>query len=467
MRSVTFACLSLSLALGAAVPVFAQTIDDRPVSQVTDPLTAPAASQQMTLEEAFAEAYRSNPSLRADREGLKILDEDVAVAKSAGRPTLQGEGTFTRAELDVTGNGYIVGARFTQPLFRGFRVVNNVRAAQTNVRAGRESLRQSEIDVFRNVAQQYSAVLRDREVLKLDEALIDSVTTVRQAELRRLELGERTITDVAQSEARLASAIAALAGAQQKLAESEIQFRSLVGLPPPDLAALPALPQLPENRDEAIDRAMQFSPRIRQKKLEEQVAHYQVNAAKGALAPQVDFVASINRRDEIVQILGRKLNQDFATLQAVVTVPLYQGGSEYAAIRRAKHTQNVRMIEIDEESRAVYADAAVAWSRLESAEKARLALADAVKANETAVDGVKREALRGSRTTLDVLDAEGELRDANIALRNAVHDEYVAKFSLLAVLGTATAEDFHLEVVPYDPDEHYHAVEGRWIGMGP
>lgn len=463
MRLKTYLCVILPVTLAAAVPAIGQVVSPA----TTGPAPVAAPDSPMTLEQAFAQAYQDSPTLRADREGLKILDEDIAAAKSAGRPTIQGEGSVTRAELDVTGTGYIFGARLTQPIFRGFRIANNVRAAQTNVRAGRESLRQSEIDVFKDIAQQYSAVLRDREVLALNETLIGSVRTIRQAELRRLELGERTKTDVAQSDARLASAIASYARAQQNLSESETRFRSLVGVLPPVLSPLPALPQLPTSRDEAIDRAMQFSPRIRQKKLEADVARHQVNAAKGALAPQVDFVATINRRDEIVQILGRKLNQDFATLQAVVTVPLYQGGAEYTAIRRAKHTQNVRMIEIDEETRAVYADAAVAWDRLVSAQKAREALAEAIKANETAVSGVKREALSGARTTLDILDAESELRDSRIAYQNAVHDEYVAKFSLLAALGTATADDFHLEVVRYDPDDHYRSVEGRWIGVGP
>lgn len=431
---------------------------------------APATTEPagpMTLEQAFVAAYLGNPSLRADREGLKILDEDVAAARSAGRPTLQGEATLTRAELDVEGTGYIYGARLTQPLFRGFRVANNVKAARTNVTAGRESLRQSEIDVFHDTAEQYSAVLRDRDVLKLNEALIASVTTIRDAEMRRLSVGERTRTDVAQAEARLASAVASLARAKQRLAASESRFRSVVGQDPAELAPLPPLPRLPDNEETAIDLAMQFSPRIRQKKLEAQVAHHQVDAAKGALAPQLDFVASVNRRDEIVQILGRKVNQDFATFQAVLTVPIFQGGSEYAAIRRAKHTENVRNIEIEEETRAVYSDVSVAWDGLVAARKASEALAAAVKANEDAVAGVKREATSGSRTTLDVLDAEGELRDARIAYRSALHDEYVAQFSLLSALGTATAQDLRLDVTRYDPEEHYRSAAGRWIGVKP
>ena len=231
--------------LAAAQPAQGQTAS----SLVAEPPRA------LTLEEAFVAAYKDSPTLRADREGLKILDEDIAAAKSAGRPTIQAEGTFTRAELDVTGNGYIVGARLTQPVFRGFRVANNVKAAQTNVRAGRESLRQSEIDVFREVATQYSAVLRDREVLSLNQALIGNVQTIRQAELRRLELGERTRTDVAQSEARLASALASLARAEQYLSESETRFQSLVGQRPTALAPLLPLPQLPGSRAAGMTRS--------------------------------------------------------------------------------------------------------------------------------------------------------------------------------------------------------------------
>lgn len=437
-------------------------------------LAMPAAAQEngtavkpMTLEQAFAAAYGTSPTLRADREGLKILDEDVAAARSQGRPQLQGEGTLTRAEMDVQGTGYIVGARLTQPLFRGFRIRNNIRAAQANVRAGRESLRQSEIDAFRDIAVQYSAVLRDREIMALTQTMMGNLTTILKAEERRLELGDRTRTDVAQSEARLATADATYSAAMQRMAESATRFRSLVGYDPGDLAPLPPLPQLPASRDQAIDMAMEFSPRIRQKKLEAEVAGHQVDAAKGALAPQVDFIASIHHRDEIVQILGRQLKQDLATFQATVTIPLFQGGAEYTAVRRAKHTRNVRQIEIEEETRAVYADAAVAWDRLMAAQRSRASLAKAITANETAVQGVKREALTGSRTTIDVLDAEAELRDARAAYVNAVHDEYVAKFGLISALGTATAADFNLEVNAYDPDVHYRSTQGRWIGFGP
>lgn len=422
---------------------------------------------EMTLSDALIRAYRESPTLRADREGLKVLDEDVAAAKSAGRPTLVGEGNITRSEIDVVGTGGVVGARLSQPLFRGFRVKHNVDAAQSNVLAGRESLRQSEIGLLTDVVEAYSAVLRDQEILSLNRAMIDILGAVRAAEQRRLDLGERTRTDVSQAEARLSGMTASVSRSEQRLAESSARFRSLVGIDPADLAPLPPLPSLPASRDAAVDYALDNSPRIRQAMQAAKVADSQVKAAKGLLLPSLDAVASVNHRDEIVQIINRKINQDYATFALTLTVPFYQGGSEYAAVRRAKHTAAVREHEIEETTRDVYADVNIAWDRTVAAGKAKTALQEAIRANETAVAGVRREALGGSRTTLDILDAERELRDAKVEHVTALQEEYIASFRLLAALGKATVTDLGLEVAPYDPNQHYRKTADRWIGFGP
>ena len=426
-----------------------------------------AASAQTTLKDAMAQAYQSNPTLLADREGLKVLDEDVSSARSAGRPSLIGEASVTRSDIDVSGTGGIVGLRLTQPLFRGFRVRNNIRAADANVDAGRESLIQSEIDIFAGVTEAYSAVLRDREILTLNTAMIDILQTIRNGEQRRLDLGERTKTDVSQADARLAGILATIASSDQRLAEVRARYRSLVGQEADNLASLPPLPALPPSRDDAILIAWKNSPRVRQAEHAAKAAGFQVKVAKGAILPSLDASAAVNHRDEIVQILNRKINQDLATFQLVLTVPLYQGGAEYAAVRRAKHVRELRQREIEEATREVSADVSVAWDRLVAARKAQAAYLDVIKANEVAVAGVRREALVGSRTTLEVLDAERELKDARIEYVNAQHREYVANFGVLAVTGMATAKDLGLAVETYDPKAHYDDVENRWADFSP
>lgn len=425
---------------------------------------APAAAQT-TLSDALVTAYRSNPTLAADREGLKILDEDVASARAAGRPTLVAEGNLTHSALDVDGTGGIVGARLTQPVFRGGRIRNSIAASDANVEAGRQSLRQSEADVFLAVIDSYSAVLRDEEIVRLNAAQVTTLGEIRAAEQRRLDLGERTRTDVAQADARLSTLLANVTTAERRLEESRTRFRELTGLAPDGLAPLPDLPSLPGSMDDAMAAAWSENPRILQARAAEKVASYQIRVAEGGLLPTVDASASVNRRDEIVQILGRRLNQDLATFQMVVTVPIFQGGAEYAAVRRAKHTRALRMREIDEATNEVTRDVAVAWKRLETARAAVSALGEAVSANDRAVAGVRREAGVGSRTTLDLLDAERELRDAQVSLVAARHDAYVAGYRLLAAIGRLSVERLGLPTDAYDPDEHYRRSAGRWVGM--
>ncbi len=238
-------------------------------------------------------------------------------------------------------------------------------------------------------------------------------------------------------------------------------------LPADRLAPLPPLPPIPDSRDAALDIALAQSPAIKQAELEERVARYQVNAAKGALLPTVDGSASIARRDEIVQLLGRQIRQDLATFQIEMKVPLFQGGQEYAAVRRARHVASLRRIEVDEATREIYAEVSTAWDRLVTARRAQAALANSITANETALAGVRREALVGSRTTLDILDAEQELRDSRIEMALSRHDEYVAVYRLLAAMGAISAAGFKLPVEIYQPDAHYRRTAGRWIGFGP
>lgn len=429
------------------------------------PVTGPA--QATTLAEALAKAYERNPSLAADREGLKVLDEDVATARSGGRPNLSGEANLTRSEIDVRGTGGIGGVRMSLPLFRGGKIRNSIRAAESNVLAGRESLRQNEIDLFYQVVDAYSGVLRDREIFELNEAQIGILDTIRAKEQRRLDLGERTITDVSQSEARLSGVIGSTTAANQQLAESKAHFAQLVGEPADGLEPLPPLPELPPTKEAALAMAVEDSPRVRQAVFAERVAQYQVKAAKGALMPTLDASAAASARDEIVQILGRKLTQNLATFQLLLTVPFFQGGGEYSAVRRAKHVASVRLNEVEEARRAIEAEVHIAWDGYQAARVAQEAYRKAIMANEKAVAGVRREALAGTRTTLDILDAERELRDARIAYANARHDEYLSGFRLAAALGRTTATQMGIPVKAYDPEEHYRRAAGRWIGFDP
>ncbi len=405
-----------------------------------------------TLTEVLARVYQANPTLQADRAGLRALDEDVRAARAGGRPAIIAEGNLTHSALDVDGTGGVIGARVNQSLFRGGRVTNSVRAAAANVRAGREALRLSENQIFLETVQSYADVLRDREITRLNKELVANLERQVQLERRRLELGERTRTDVTQAEARLANARSTSIVASATEQSSAERFQLLAGSLPSSLEPLPGPKQMPPSRDAALATALANNPEVQRTVYGEEAARYLVRVAQSARMPTLDASAAVSKRDEIVQILDRKLNQELATFQLVLTVPLYQGGSEFAAIRRAKHVNNVRRLEIEEAVRRATVDTNVAWDSYVATSSAVLANRQAVALTEQALVGVRREALLGSRTTIDVLDAERDLRDARVTLASSQRDASVAAYSLLAAMGQLTATNLSLPVTLYDPE---------------
>jgi outer membrane protein len=149
---------------------------------------------------------------------------------------------------------------------------------------------------------------------------------------------------------------------------------------------------------------------------------------------------------------------------AEVTVPLYQKGEVYSRLREARQTLSKRRQELDNAQRAAVETASNAWNDLQTARAALASFRSEVRANEIALDGVQREALVGSRTVLDVLDAEQELLDAKVNLVRARRDETVARFELKAAVGSLRAVNLKLPVELYDAEENYRKVRNRWFG---
>jgi outer membrane protein len=147
-----------------------------------------------------------------------------------------------------------------------------------------------------------------------------------------------------------------------------------------------------------------------------------------------------------------------------MTVPLYQAGDVYSRLRAAKEIMAQRQEDFDDARRRALENASNAWNTLQTARAAVVSLQAQIRANEIALEGVEREALVGSRTVLDVLDAEQALLDSRVSLIAAQRDEVVARFALLAAIGTLTARDLKLNVEFYDPERNYHDVRDQWFG---
>ncbi|WP_268828549.1 TolC family outer membrane protein [Sphingomonas cremea] len=423
-----------------------------------------------TLREALVSTYRANPTLTSQRESLKATDAGVAVARSAGRPTVSGTAGVTRdltrsGRFDVgTGRGPFLnaGVDVSLPLFQGGTVKNDIKAAKSRVEAGRATLRAVEGDVFTEAVAAYMDVIRDRATVELNNNNVKVLETNLQATRDRFEIGDVTRTDVAQSEARLALARSRLTLAQGRLIATEENYRRVIGKHPDQLQPPPPLPPLPATADEAVRIALADNPDLVAVTRQAEAAGYDVRAARGTRLPTVSAVAAGDYFDATGDDKG--LQSGTATSIGVQTrIPLYQGGLPAARIRQAQAFEGQALEQRVGTERAVVSNTRSAYADYQSALDAIKSNDVAVKANELALEGVRAENSVGTRTILDVLDAEQELLNSQVLLVTARRDAYVAGFQLLNSMGQAEAEDLGLDGgALYDPLGNYRRVAGDW-----
>ncbi|GAA0729468.1 TolC family outer membrane protein [Sphingomonas japonica] len=436
---------------------------------------APGA-QADTLREALLKAYRDNPSIARERSSLRAIDENVPLAKANGRPDVsltgdyveylkQAENSFVAPERQLSSN-----AQVTVPLFNGGQVRNSVRAAETRSLAGRANLRSAEANLFTNVVAAYNDVIRDEAIVQLNQQNVRVLDVNLQATRDRFEVGDLTRTDVAQSEARLAVAVGQLRGAEAQLVTSRETYVQLVGDTPDTLEAPPALPNLPAETTTAVATALNNNPALAAAERERDATRFDTRAAKGARLPQVSAFVGGNYFNYLNTLgsatVGGSIPQTGTAAQGglSLTVPLYQGGRPAAQVRQAQARESVAIETVTETERGVIAQARSAFANWQSSLRVIESAQVAVDANQLSLEGVRAENTVGTRTILDILNAEQELLNSQVTLVTARRDAYVAGFALLAAMGKAEAQDLGLDGgALYDPIANYDRVEGKWF----
>ena len=424
-----------------------------------------------TLREALVSAYNTNPTLTGQRETLKATDANVAIAKAAGRPTINGtvgiNRTLTQSGLLIQGGKgptLSAGADLSVPLFSGGAVKNSVRAAKTRVEAGQATLRAVEGDVFTQAVSAYMDVIRDRAIVELNQNNVKVLTTNLEATRDRFQIGDLTRTDVAQSEARLQLGVSQLATSQGRLTASEATYRQVIGHAPGLLAPPNPLPPLPKTEDEAVRIALANNPDLVAISRQAIASGYDVNVARASRLPTLsgvvseDYVRNLNNNDK-TGLIPSQGNATSIGLSA--RVPLFQGGLPAARIRQAQAQQGAVLEQVVGTERAVVQAARAAFAAYDAAQKAIQANTVAVQANELALEGNRAEQTVGTRTIIEVLNAEQELLNSQVLLVTAKRDAYVDGFQLLNAMGQAEARDLGLDGGPlYDPLGNYRRVAG-------
>ena len=454
-------------------------------------LAAPARAQPKTIQDALSAAYSNNPTLQTSRASLRVTDEGVPQALSGWRPSViiassvgygagdfsttttgsnalvnpAGLGTRTTTTTTIRNNREINTNQvtLTQPVYRGGATRAGTNQADNRVYAQRGRLIATEQTVFTNVVNAYVNVIQQQQVLQLNINNEQVLTRQLQATNDRFRVGEITRTDVAQAEAALAGARATRQTSEGNLQIARSQYRQFVGDLPEQLIEPQPLKLPVKSQAEAVQLAAHNNPNVIAALFDDSAARDNIDLQFSALMPQLSIQA-LGAHTEGQSFAGQAFNSGTVLLNA--SVPLYQGGAEYSRVRQARQQQQQTRKTLDDIRTQVIQQAAQAWETLTSTRATIDSTRSAIRANQIALEGVQREAIVGSRTTLDVLNAEQALLNSRVTLVQNLAAYINASYSLAAALGRLTAKDLGLKVPLYDETAYYNAVRQKLFGTG-
>jgi outer membrane protein len=434
-----------------------------------------------TIEAALVRSYQNNPQLNAQRAQVRATDENVPQALSGYRPRVAVTASAGTQYTDtlVTSGGSptqlvktethgvdaprAVGMTVTQTLFNGMQTANRTRAAESQVSGAREALRVLEQTVLLSAATIYMDYLRDAAIVEVQRSNTRVLEQTLKQTRDRFNVGEVTRTDVAQSEAQLAAGKTQQLAAEATLTTTRANFRRIIGNEPEALApGSPVDRYLPGTLPSAVELSLIENPNVTAAMFGIDVNYLQVKVNEGALLPTVTLQASVQQAYEQQMTIYRSFG---ASAIAQLSVPVYQGGAEYALIRQSKETLAQQRLNLEQVRDQARANTVTAWGQL-VAGRAQVASAQAqVTASEIALNGVREEAKAGQRTTLDVLNAQQALVNARVALVTAQHDRVVASYAVLNTIGRLSPQVLNLATTTYDPSVHYQQVRDSWYGV--
>ncbi|MBV1903276.1 MAG: TolC family outer membrane protein [Marinosulfonomonas sp.] len=419
------------------------------IAVIAATLISSAGARAETLGDALVQAYNQSGLLHQNRALLRAADEDVAATVALLRPVI----------------GYVVGANYSSITrtttanvdltaslllydFGRSRLRKDV--AKENVLALREALIGVEQQVLLGAVVAYTSVQRDGAIVGLRDNNVRLITQELRAAKDRFDVGEITRTDVAIAEARLASARSLRAAAQGNLARSRESYRAATGAYPGALAPRPTPPATASSLQSARSMARSRHPDVLQAQRSVTLAELNIALAMAGMKPSLraDARASLVEGGNETQSVGVTLSG-----------PIYQGGGLASSARKAAAMRDASKAGLHLTRLGVDQEVGNAWASLVVAEAAVQATDQQIRAARVAFRGVREEASLGARTTLDVLNAEQELLDAEANKVSAESDRYVAVYRVLSSMGLLTANHLKLGVATYDPVAYYNTVK--------
>ena len=411
----------------------------------------------VTLFEAVTEAYKNNPELNAERENIDVSKEDLKISKSGYLPSVTISGSKSKEDTDKLTNrvGSDVSVNDVNPLTQSitieqtlidFGISADVQKNKIGINLANIKLLKKEQEILLKTIEAFSGLILSSEKLKINKSNLNLLERQVETDRARLERGQITLADLAQSEASFAGAQAKFIQSKNDITTNKLNYENVIG-PILDLNSLDKNSNinfiLPNNLNNAIKISKKNNPDLIIAKLEYQQSEKDVDIARSDLAPSAKLSFENSRSDDFSSIYDEREKN---ILKATVIWPIYSGGKNRASLNKVRNLQNRKKLLLDNSLKTNNTNVASAWSTLQSSKSLLNSVKSQVEAAEIANEGITVEYESGlGRSTLDVIQSNSILLDSRIALANTERNYLLAQFKLLKAIGLLNSDHLKLK----------------------
>jgi len=405
-----------------------------------------------TFSLALKKAFNNNTELNAERESLNISEQELKISKGSYLPTVTLSGSKSQEDTDKLTNRNGTDATITDvdPSNQSITITQTLidfgRSAELakskiGIDLAKAKLLKKEQEILYKSIEAYTGLIAANEKLKINKSNVNLLDRQVETDRIRLERGNISLSDVAQSESSLAGAQAKLIQAENDFLTSKLNYENIIGkLNDPELLDKSSIsePILPEELNSAIKIAKKNNPNLIIAQLEYEQSKKDTTSARSDLAPSATLSFDRSKTDDFSSTYDEREKD---TLKATLTWPFYSGGKNYANLNKNKSLELQKNLLLDNMTKKNQTDVASAWSNYQSNQSLLSSVNAQVDAAEIANEGIVAEYNSGSdRTTLEVIQSNSLLLNAQISLADSERNYILSQFNLLKSVGLLNSD---------------------------
>ena len=401
----------------------------------------------VTLFEALTETYKNNTDLNAERENINISEEDLKISKGNYLPTVTISGSKSQEDTSKLTNrtGVEQSVNDVDPSTQSIKIEQtlidfgrnaDVQKNQIGIRLAVVKLLKKEQEVLLKAIEAYSGLVLANKKLKINQSNLNLLERQVETNRARLERGQITLSDLAQSESSLAGAQANFTQSKNEIISSKLNYENVIG-PIIDINSLnnnfDIKLMLPNNLSDAIDKSQKYNPELIIAKLEYEQSEKDVLISRSDLSPSAKLSYESSKSQDLSSSYDER---DKNILKATVTWPVYSGGKNRASLNKSRNLQNRKKLLLNSVTKTNNSNVAISWSTLQSSKSLLNSVNSQVKAAEIANEGITVEYETGlGRSTLDVIQSNSILLSSKISLADSERNYLLSQFKLLQAIG--------------------------------